>query len=246
MKNVLIIGDSCLDKFIYCHISRICPEAPVPVLNPLYEKENGGMASNVFANLSSLGVDCKILTNNNAIIKTRFMDNRSGQMVMRVDENDKSDKIDFSLLENTKWNDYDAIVISDYCKGFLTEYDIEYISIKHPITFLDTKKKLGKWAKNIQFIKINEFEYQKNYEQIQTNTYFNKKLIITKGKDGCEYDGSIFNVPVVSVKDVSGAGDTFLAGLVKEYLDSGDIKKSIQFANECSTKVVQKAGVVSI
>jgi len=246
MKKVLIIGDSCLDKFVYCHISRICPEAPVPVLNPLYVKQNDGMAGNVFANLSSLGVSCEILTNNEMIVKTRFVDNRSGQMVMRVDENDKSNKIDFFLLENVDWGNYDAIVISDYCKGFLTEYDIEYVSIKHPLTFLDTKKKLGNWAKNIKFIKINEFEHQKNYEQIQTNSYFNKKLIITKGKDGCEYDGSIFSVPVVSVKDVSGAGDTFLAGLVKEYLDSGNIVKSIEFANDCSTKVVQKAGVAII
>ena len=97
MKKVLIIGDSCLDKFVYCHISRICPEAPVPVLNPLYVKQNDGMAGNVFANLSSLGVSCEILTNNEMIVKTRFVDNRSGQMVMRVDENDKSNKIDFFL-----------------------------------------------------------------------------------------------------------------------------------------------------
>jgi len=246
MKKVLIIGDSCIDKFVYCHINRICPEAPVPVLNPLREKENSGMAGNVYANLSSLGLNCELITNKEIIVKTRFIDNRSGQMVVRVDTNDKSENIDFSILENINWGDYSAIVISDYCKGFLSEYDIKYVSMKHKLTFLDTKKKLGMWAKNIKFIKINEFESQKNYEELQINDFFKKKVIITKGKDGCEYNDNIFSVPEVSVKDVSGAGDTFLAGLVKKYLETEDITKSIIFANECSTKVVQKAGVTII
>ena len=48
------------------------------------------------------------------------------------------------------------------------------------------------------------------------------------------------------VKDVSGAGDTFLAALVVEYLKTNDIKSAITFANECATKVVQKRGVAVI
>ena len=48
------------------------------------------------------------------------------------------------------------------------------------------------------------------------------------------------------VKDVSGAGDTFISGLVYEYVKSGDIEKSIKFAQECTTIVVQKTGVATI
>ena len=55
-----------------------------------------------------------------------------------------------------------------------------------------------------------------------------------------------FPVKKVSVKDVSGAGDTFMAGLVVKYIKTLDIKESIHFAQECTTKVVQKIGVVTI
>ena len=50
----------------------------------------------------------------------------------------------------------------------------------------------------------------------------------------------------VEVIDVSGAGDSFMAGLVIEYLKSGDIEQSIGFANDCSSSVVQHPGVTII
>ena len=58
--------------------------------------------------------------------------------------------------------------------------------------------------------------------------------------------GEEFLVKEVHVKDVSGAGDTFMAGLVCEYIKSKDIKKAINFAQECSTSVVQKHGVTTV
>ena len=50
----------------------------------------------------------------------------------------------------------------------------------------------------------------------------------------------------VSIKDVSGAGDTFLSGLVVEYIKTKDIRKAILFAQKCATIVVQKLGVSTI
>ena len=38
--RILVIGDSGIDKFIYGGVNRICPEAPVPVFNPIYQNEN--------------------------------------------------------------------------------------------------------------------------------------------------------------------------------------------------------------
>ena len=63
--KVLVIGDSCTDKFIYGECNRICPEAPVPVFNPIEQKSNGGMAKNVFNNLKSLASkwDIDLITN---------------------------------------------------------------------------------------------------------------------------------------------------------------------------------------
>jgi sugar/nucleoside kinase (ribokinase family) len=51
---------------------------------------------------------------------------------------------------------------------------------------------------------------------------------------------------MVEVKDVSGAGDTFISGLCYYYLKTKSIEESINFANECATKVVQKRGVSTV
>ena len=241
--KILVIGDSCVDEFIYCDIERICPEAPVPVLKPIKSSGNGGMADNVVENLKSLGAEVDIITNDQIIQKTRYIDNRSGQMVMRVDEHDKCERYN-GVYETVGYN---AIIISDYCKGFLTEQDIEAFAerAKCPV-FLDTKKQLGKWCEDIDFIKINEFEHKKNFERLPNYPFILDKMIVTIGSKGCKYKDKIYPVPEVSVKDVSGAGDTFLAALVVAYLKNYDIKKAIIFANECATKVVQKRGVATI
>ena len=53
----------------------------------------------------------------------------------------------------------------------------------------------------------------------------------------------IYPVKEVEVKDMVGAGDTFISALCVEYLISNNIHNAIKFANECSTKVVQLKGV---
>ena len=75
---------------------------------------------------------------------------------------------------------------------------------------------------------------------------FKEKLIVTLGSKGCRWNGKEFPVEEVPVKDVSGAGDTFLAGLVRGYLDTNDIKKAIEFAQKCTTYVVQQHGVATV
>ena len=118
--KILVIGDSCTDKFIYGECNRICPEAPVPVFNPIEQKSNGGMAKNVFNNLVSLSNDWEIdlVTNENEITKTRLVDKKTNQMLLRVDEDDYCKRVKNDVI--TKLGDYDAVVISDYDKGFLT------------------------------------------------------------------------------------------------------------------------------
>ena len=249
--RVLVIGDSCEDIFIYGNIIRLSPEAPVPILQPIRETKNGGMALNVYNNFLSLKVDVNIITNEKSQIrKVRYVDNRSNQMVLRIDENDECEEIDEITrmhICNNQYQDktYDAIVISDYCKGFLSKTDIELLCKSNKNVFVDTKKQLGKWIQHATFIKINSFEYKKNYDYFNTKD-FTDKLIVTLGGEGCRYNGRDFSVKEVPVKDVSGAGDTFLAGLVYGYLDTNSIYKAIKFAQECTTIVVQKHGVSTV
>ena len=178
-------------------------------------------------------------------------------MVLRVDKHDYCDRIKIKRLQgitNNKFTSYgltgiidkiDAIIVSDYCKGFLEESDIEHICKYNKNVFVDTKKKLGKWIKDADFIKINELEYKKNHELL-SDKGFEEKLIVTLGSKGCRYKDKVFNVKEVPVKDVSGAGDTFIAGLVRGYLDTNNIESAIEFAQKCTTHVVQKHGVATV
>jgi len=243
-KRILIIGEACVDIFNYGLVERLAPEAPAPVFCTKKSLKSAGMAMNVKRNIESLGVSCDIITNEGwgALRKTRYIDKRTNHMFLRVDEEQSGyEKIDIKkVLKQLK--KYDAIVISDYCKGFLTEKDILKISSHHPCVFLDTKKILRKsWCKNLKFIKINSLEYQKTKNTVKKG--FDDKLIVTLGRHGAKYGSKVFSVPEVEVKDLAGAGDTFIAGLAVEYVNTGDIERAIIFANECSTKVVQKRGV---
>ena len=62
MKNVLLVGDAMLDMYVSGEVSRISPEAPVPVLNFQNRKYKAGGASNVAKNLASLGLNCHFVT----------------------------------------------------------------------------------------------------------------------------------------------------------------------------------------
>lgn len=248
--KILVIGDSCIDNFTYGDVVRLAPEAPVPVFNPTHTKSNNGMAGNVVNNLKTIGVQVFLITNNEIINKTRYVDERTNQILIRIDENDKIPRINSKVLNkivNNGYNNtkYDAIIISDYDKGFLTEQDIEFICKNNKNVFIDTKKILDEWCTKADFIKINHVEYEHTKFNID-NLNLEKKLIITLSDKGCRYQDKIFTVPKVQIKDVSGAGDTFISGLVAEYVRTNKIDKSIKFAQECATVVVQKKGVTTI
>jgi D-beta-D-heptose 7-phosphate kinase/D-beta-D-heptose 1-phosphate adenosyltransferase len=248
--NILIIGDSCEDKFIYGNVIRLAPEGPVPIFNPEFSKSNGGMALNVKANIDAIGAESYLFTQSEQIVKTRYIDKRTNTLLLRVDEEFKVSRVSndiVSNLVNNKFNDnyYDAIIISDYCKGYLTEDDIEKISSKNSNVFLDTKKILGEWCSNCDFIKINHTEFDRTKHTIDKLNIIDK-LIITRSDEGCEYKSVLYPVEKVTIKDVSGAGDTFISGLVCEFIRSKNIIEAIMFAQDCATKVVQKKGVCTI
>lgn len=249
-KKVLVIGDSCIDIFWYGRCDKLSPEAPTPIFIPEYKLNNMGMCYNVYNNLVALNVDVDIITNTKYPIKTRYVDEKSTYTLLRVDENDYVDNVEKSILDSIDYEKYDAVVISDYNKGFLTKDNIRLISNNHPLTFLDTKKEMGSWCDNIKFIKVNEREYNKNIYYLEN--IHQHDSIITLGKKGAMLLSKkmgvlqkkyFLNDNVVNVIDISGAGDTFLASLVYSYLIDKNISKSIYFANKCSSWVVTQKGV---
>jgi bifunctional ADP-heptose synthase (sugar kinase/adenylyltransferase) len=245
MSKFLVIGDSCLDVYVYCTSNRFCPDAPVPVLNPIRTISSLGMAGNVADNLKELNVEVDFITNTESIKKIRYVDDRTNHMFIRIDEGEFNIKrISKSVLEKIEWSNYSAIIVSDYCKGFLIEEDIEYISNQHPLTFLDTKKQLNGFADNFTFIKINDVEYSKT--KLTVSPHLNQKLIITLGSKGAKYQDKIYPVKQVDVRDTSGAGDTFITGLAYSFSNNNNLDEAIKFANKCSSQVVQKKGTAKI
>ena len=243
-----MIGDSCVDIFIYCSTNRLCPDIPVPVLNAVHQTENAGMAMNLVKNVESLGYECDYITQKNwrSVTKTRYMHLESNHMFIRIDNNQENiKKINLKEFHNIK-EKYDLIAISDYDKGFLTNYDIEAICHNHPNVFIDTKKKIGGYLSKAKIIKINTPEYKNSEAYINSDINIYNKIIRTSGEEGAYYKGKRFPTKKLEVRDVSGAGDSFFAGLICEYLLSGKIEKAIRFANKCASKVVSQKGVAVI
>jgi D-beta-D-heptose 7-phosphate kinase/D-beta-D-heptose 1-phosphate adenosyltransferase len=232
----LLIGDSCIDEYKIGTVDRLSPEAPVPVIKIVDNYTIPGMASNVYSNLSALGIEPDFITNDAIIKKTRYIDKRSGQHLLRVD--DESDIIPWSgRIHLSPIGSYDAIIISDYNKGFLTYEHIENIirTVKCPV-FIDTKKTdverfQGAW------VKINELEYSRLTSECSG-------LIVTLGERGAKVPHHEIHCPTKSVEvmDVCGCGDTFLAALAAQYLFTKDIEKAIIFANVAAGITVQHRG----
>lgn len=238
--KVLLIGDDCLDVYKYGTVNRISPEAPVPIFDFEYTVQKPGMASNVYENLVKLGCDVANVTGNMKSIKTRYIDKRTQQQLLRVDEDKMSSPIEVG--DYLKSYGVDCVVISDYNKGSLT-YDniIKIINLFDVPIFIDTKKtNLSEfdriWPSRDLYLKINEQEESRA-------TSKSRKTIVTLGKDGARYNGVIYPAPHVEVADVCGAGDTFLSALAYHYTLNKKMPEAIRFAIKASTITVQHLGV---
>jgi bifunctional ADP-heptose synthase (sugar kinase/adenylyltransferase) len=240
--RMLVIGESCRDVFVYCDALRLAPDLPIPVLHVIHQTENPGMARNVERNIKALYPACDIVTNENwrDITKTRYMHDLTNHAFMRVDA---GHSVGRAVVQSLPLADYDIVAVSDYDKGFLGEDDIRYICEHHDSVFVDTKKPVAEFLARCRFIKINEKEYRRS---VPVSASLMRRIIMTKGERGAEFQGETFPVDQIEVKDASGAGDSFFAGLLVSYAETGNIREAIRFANLCAAQVVQHRGVTTI
>lgn len=154
-KKILVIGDIILDRFIWGDVSRISPEAPVPVVEVRDENFLPGGAGNVALNVKSLGGEVfliggigkdkngellKKLTEEKGIktlfikrdvptiTKTRVIG--KNQQIVRIDREERkniSEKEFGEVVEKIEVvkDKIDGIIVSDYGKGFITKKIIE-------------------------------------------------------------------------------------------------------------------------
>ena len=173
--RVLVIGDVMLDRYVIGDVSRISPEAPVPVLSVSEERSVAGGAANVALNLSSLGASVELVgwfgcddrgdellqiliaagisvdsafrfSSAPTISKTRVT--ASNQQICRVDREAPADSYDPGMVAigevlKQKASSADAVIISDYGKGFVTNDLLSLIRGKRPNLCLLTPNRVG-------------------------------------------------------------------------------------------------------
>ena len=148
--------------------------------------ETDGMAGNVVRNIEALGGgDVVFFKPIEVPTKTRYIEKKSNQMLLRVDESDTCKRITKTELRQIKKmkKHTNAVVISDYNKGYLQEEDIEQIASFFEYSFLDTKKLLGSWVDDITFIKLNKVEYEATKHTLDSIKNIEDKLIVTLGQE---------------------------------------------------------------
>ena len=228
--KVLLIGDSCTDEYVYGSCERLNPEAPVPILKFNRKETKKGMAWNVRKNIESFGIEVYMITNQETITKTRYIDEKYNQQILRVDNEPDLKPMNYDLPDEH----FDALVISDYDKGFLSNEKVfELVEWFDGPVFIDSKK--TKLPKESCFVKINDLEFSK----LDNPT---DNLIITRGSKGAEYQGKLYPGERVDIFDAVGAGDTFLSALVYFYLKCGKIEEAIPYANKAAAIAVSNFG----
>jgi rfaE bifunctional protein kinase chain/domain len=146
--RILIVGDVMLDRYWFGEVSRISPEAPVPIVRIEKREERLGGAANVARNASALGAKTALLgvvgadeagntidellagcgiesflqrdANISTIIKLRVIGRQ--QQLVRIDfEEAPTDTVlrDKLTQFNALLPAYDLVVLSDYAKGSL-------------------------------------------------------------------------------------------------------------------------------
>jgi D-beta-D-heptose 7-phosphate kinase/D-beta-D-heptose 1-phosphate adenosyltransferase len=240
--KVLVIGDVIIDKYIYGTSTRISPEAPVPVITYIEEKETRGGAGLVYENLKSLGVDVDMFeTQGQVSVKTRII--CDGHYITRIDDDAQANGTEvLKQVKETNFSQYDYVLLSDYNKGVLDEAReiIEHINTFNCKIIVDPKENQwfyeGAWLVKPNYSEFESLEFD-NWQGNIITTNAGEEVIAT-------IDGKRYEVPVdnLEVADVTGAGDCFLASFVYALTKGHDYEKAIKIAVRGSTESVKHAG----
>jgi D-beta-D-heptose 7-phosphate kinase/D-beta-D-heptose 1-phosphate adenosyltransferase len=190
-KTVLVLGDLMLDRYLWGHVSRISPEAPVPVVAVKKETACLGGAGNVSRNLQSLGASVLLVgkvgddaaglwIKENApaargiftdpdrptTIKTRVIAHH--QQVVRVDQEEiepLSQRVQEDILTLVREESYDGLLVSDYNKGMVSQglmhKTLEVTQERGIPVFVDPKVENFSFYSPVTLITPNHFEAER-------------------------------------------------------------------------------------
>ncbi|MCK9230295.1 MAG: D-glycero-beta-D-manno-heptose-7-phosphate kinase [Syntrophales bacterium] len=300
LSRVLVIGDIMADHFIWGKVTRISPEAPVPVVSVTSESLLLGGAANVLNNVFSLGgrafiagiagrdemgswirerlremkvdTDGIIITPDRPTsVKTRVI--AHSQQVVRFDREDRNPvgagarKKIAGYLESML-DDIEAVVISDYNKGLVSEELLHRIrnlcsGAGIPL-FIDPKKNGFSLYRDCGLMTPNQAEAAMALG-MDINTrddlvragrrlleeYHLKGVLITRGEEGMalfEDNGAITHIPAVAkeVFDVTGAGDTVIGTFALATTAGATAREAAVLANHAAGIAVGKVGTATV
>ena len=296
--NILVFGDVMLDRYVNGEVSRISPEAPVPVIRVREEKSVPGGAANVALNLASLGASVEtvgwfgkdeqgdqlveILSKRNievdsrcrfssapTISKSRITS--SNQQICRVDRESNADAYSLGLdqfgsLLLEKAGNADAVIISDYGKGFVTNEALELLKGSARFLAVDPKPSRPIDYACPDLLTPNRFEalemvgmsreshapFPRDEVIEKIFEHFSPKMLaVTLGSEGMllAEKGKVKSlIPTAAreVFDVSGAGDTVIATLTLGLVAGETFEDSAHLANLAAGIVVGKVGTATV
>jgi len=240
--KVLVIGDVIIDKYVYGTSSRISPEAPVPVITYIEEKETLGGAGLVYENLKNLDVNVKLFEiDQPRSVKTRIM--CDGHYITRIDDDKPASGGEvLKKVQSTDFSQYDYVVLSDYNKGVLDEAKdiIAHINKYNCKVIVDPKENAW-FYENAWLVKPNYNEFHDlGFDEWKGNIITtNAGEEVIANIEGINYE---VEVDAVEVADVTGAGDCFLAGFVYALTKGYSYKRCLEIATKGSTESVKHSG----
>ena len=287
--KVLVVGDVMLDRYWFGDVSRISPEAPVPVAKIAKIDQRAGGAANVARNIASLGGRAGLLSvtgdDEAADVLVKLMEQdgvasylmRDKQIATTVKlrvvaRNQQLIRLDFEewphheVLEQIKQqyrqvlSDYDAVIFSDYGKGGLSHISdmIDLAKQAGKTVLIDPKG--GDYEKyaGATLITPNRAELKevvgswRNEDELTEKARHLRRhldldaVLLTRSEEGMTLfnDGEPIYQPTRAqeVYDVSGAGDTVIAGMGLAMAAGFTMPESMHFANTAAGVVVAKVG----
>jgi rfaE bifunctional protein kinase chain/domain len=256
---ILVCGDYMLDQYWFGEVTRISPEAPVPIFSVKSRKEQAGAAANVAKNVEAMGVECRqeFGTQENQILKIRLM--ARGQQTMRVD-------FDFPQKPVTGL-DFTGVKIAifvDYGKGSLDFVRSLIGSAKEAgVTVLvDPKGYDYERYRGADVVKPNmdemrvmvggwkdEQDLAEKVQDLITKAEIGA-LLLTRGSEGMSlYTKDLgYHIPAVAkdVVDVTGAGESAIAALGVGLHRGLSLEQAMYFANKAAGIKVGRFGPSAI
>lgn len=245
---ILVIGDLIKDEYIFGKAERLCPEGPVPVVVPESEKETPGGAGLVYKQIIGLGIPENEINRCFGTISYKKRIFVGNHLVCRIDRDavikHPLHMYEREIIKRMRKLKPDLLIVSDYGKGSFSESSAKRIMMAAKIleipVFVDAKHNWPWWDGAYA-----KFPNQRETENVGTATY----IIFKRGAEGCiVYENKKKKIPVPlkqvrEVKDVTGAGDIFLAAFSAYWLlKSKDMVECAEYANDVASKSVEHVG----